>query len=151
VDEQVNTSDQDLAAMTPSSTSALIGGFIMVIGALTALLGFQTLDMLRGALPMLVGGAMMLLGLANLWLGWNIRKVRGWAAQSAVAVAGASALAALVWSVVLILAGFFSLLACVVVPLNLGSAAVAWGRIAPGRRADAARARLVEQGLGGGF
>jgi hypothetical protein len=142
-----DSADADLGVIAASAASGLSGGLVIIAAGLTLLLGAQTLDMLRGAVPLMVGSSLLLLGASNVVLGWNIRKVRGWAAQAACVLAGLAALAALVWAVLLIMNGFFSLLACAIVPVNIASAAAAFVRIAPGKIADAARRRLEEQGL----
>lgn len=147
MEDATGGTEADLKAIAPSGSAGLSGGTVIVAGGLTALLGVQTLDMLRGASPVVVGGCLLALGLANVVLGWNVRKGRGWASQAAFAVGALAALTALAWSVVLILNGFLSVLSCLLVPVNGLAAAAAFFRIGPGKLADAARARLEEQGL----
>jgi hypothetical protein len=141
------STEADLSAIVPSGTAGLFGGWVIITGGLTVLLGVQTLDILRGALPLCVGASLLLLGAPNVYLGWNVRKGRGWAAQWAFVLGALAAVAALAWAVLLILAGFFSLLACLLVPINGLGAAAAFAQIVPGKAADAARLRLAEQGL----
>ncbi len=148
----LDTSDADLAAVTPSAASGFTGGIVMVAGALQTLLGVQTFDMLRMQGTAL-GAALLLLvlGVPNLVLGWNVRKVRGWAAQWGFVLAGAAGLMDLGWAVFLVLSGFFSPLAFVLVPINLAAAVMAYGRLKPGKAADAARRRLAQQGFDAGM
>jgi hypothetical protein len=53
----------------------------------------------------------------------------------------------LLWSILLMLDGFLSVLSWVLVPVNSLAVAAAWVQVRPGKEADAARLRLEEQGM----
>ncbi len=138
--------DADLAA--PSLLVRIAGRVVLVAGVFTVLLGVQTLSNLRMVgLWMVVPPLQLLGGAAMAVCGWKLSRARGWAALAALIVSALSAVTTTLWSVVALLNGYVSLLSFMVVVGGVAGAVMAGLTIGECRRADAARARLAEQGL----
>jgi hypothetical protein len=140
--------DADLEAVTPTRLSRIGGGVAIATGLYTLLLAIQTMAAIRfeGAMELIVP-AMLALGAVLLVLGWFLRKFRGWAALGVAIVGGVAALLALVWFVMSFLIGLLTLMPLIVSFAATASCVLAALSVGPARRADAARARLDEQGM----
>lgn len=87
-------------------------------------------------------------GMATIASGFYVTKLRGSAAIAAAAVSGVMVLFHGGWVLYSLVGGFVSLVGFFMPPLAL-AAAVATGLVIPAaRRADLARRRLMDQGLG---
>ena len=140
--------EDDIRAIMATPLSRAGGALLMLAGFFTALLGVQSLLVLRfEGLAVAVVVVQLLLGIATFGLGVGVVRVRGWAAIGGTVSAALMALCGVVYLVLALLGGLFSLLAVGVVPLAAIAALVAALNIGPGRRADAARERLRDQGL----
>jgi hypothetical protein len=144
--------DADLAVIAPTRQTALAGGVGIGVGAFTTLLAVQTSSVWRmEGLALVATLLLFVFGPGAIFLGWNLRKVRGWAALGAAVLSGVASLAIALWSVYALLSGFLSLLSFAMIPGHAIVCVLAWGRVRPTRVADSARARLAAQGLDGGL
>jgi hypothetical protein len=141
--------DDDLDAIQPTSMSRAGGGLLAVTGGFTVVLSLQTwLLIVRVPLVIqLLAIVMTLLGPAQVYLGWKVTRLHGWAASAGAACAGAGALVSLIWAVYAFLHGVLSLLSVFLVPVSIIAAILTGVCIAQGRVADAARARLAQHGM----
>jgi hypothetical protein len=140
--------EDDIRALLPTTGTRVAGALLLLAGFFTALLGVQTLLILR--LQGLAVGIIvveLVLGPATFGFGWGVARVRGWAAVGGAVSAALMALLGAVYVVLALLSGVVSLLAMGVVPLAAVAAVLAAFAVGPGRRADAARERLRDQGL----
>jgi len=148
----VSGSDEDLSAIRPGVSDRVGGSALMLAGFFTVLLGIQTYVVVRlVAWTVLVVVTMFVVGLCSLYFGFKVTRRRGWAAVAGTASGGLTAMLGVVWLVFSLFNGLLSLLALGVVPLAAAAAGLSATRIAAGRRADAARARLEEAGLEAGY
>lgn len=138
--------DAELAA--PSLLVRVAGRVVLVAGAFTVLLAVQTLSNIRMVgLWSIVAPLQLLFGVGMAVSGWKLSRARGWAAVASLVASALCALCTTAWSVVALINGYVSLLSFMVVVGGVAGAVMAGLTIAECRRADAARARLAEQGL----
>ena len=143
--------DEDLEVIRPTSAAKASGGIMLLGGVFTVLLGVQTALVWRASA--IVGVALILmfgLGSVLAFSGWLVARVRGWASLTGAIAGGTMAVFGLGWAIFALLNGLFSPLSLLVVPLNALGSLLALVRLGPGRRADAARERLRDQGLEAG-
>lgn len=123
----------------------------MVGGVFTVLLGVQTALVWRVSAIVAVALVLMFgLGAVFAVSGWLVMRVRGWASLAGTIAGSTMAVFGLGWAIFALFNGLFSPLALLVVPLNAIGSLLALVRLGPGRRADAARERLRDQGLEAG-
>jgi hypothetical protein len=140
--------DADIRAAAPPLVAVLGGRVALVLGVFTVLLGAQSLGNLRFVswywlLPL----AMLPLGVASVISGWKLSRGRGWAAIAVVALAGFLGLFVSGWTLLALTFGYFSMLSPMVAMAAFVAALLAGLAIGPCRRADAARAKLLSEGL----
>ncbi|MFO0660992.1 MAG: hypothetical protein U0165_14345 [Polyangiaceae bacterium] len=140
--------EEDIVAVTPTTMAKVGGGGLMLAGLFMLVLAAQTATMLFfDTVVIATLSAMVLLGGSSLVLGWNVSRMRGWAALSGPIIAAVQCIAALGWLVFSFTHGVFSLLAIAIIPLS-GLACVLSGLcIDRCHKADLARGRLRAEGL----
>jgi len=150
--ELPSSQDDDLEALGTTPLAKFGGGALIFSGVISGLLALQTALSVRfaGVVTIFVPLFFLLAG-GLVASGVSLTRMRGWAAVAGGGFGGLGFLVSLVWLVVSFMGGLFSLLALGLVPLTVTSAALAAASIGVARRADAARARLREQGMEGGF
>jgi hypothetical protein len=143
------TVDDDLDAIQPTPMSRAGGALLAATGGFTVVLSLQTwlLVVRVPAVVKVLVVVMTLLGPAQVYLGWKITRLHGWAATMGTACGGAGALVSFVWAGYALLHGVFSVLSFLLVPLSILAAIIAGACIARGRVADEARARLAKHGM----
>lgn len=143
------TTDDDLEAIQPTPMSRVGGGLLAATGGFTVVLSLQTwLLIIRVPLLIQVLAVLMtLLGPAQVYLGWKVTRMHGWAALSGATCGGAGAVVSLAWAAYALIHGVLSLLSLFLVPVSILAAVLTGACIARGRLADEARARLADHGL----
>jgi len=140
--------DADIQAAAPPQVAVLGGRVGLVLGVFTGLLGAQSLSNLRFVSWYWLLPALMLpLAAATIACGWKLSRARGWAAIATTVLAVLVGLLVTVWTVLALTFGYFSLLSPMVALAAFITALLAGLSIGPCRRADEARARLLDAGL----
>jgi hypothetical protein len=145
--------DDDVAAIAPTPKAKLAGGLLAGAGVFTVVLALQSWLLIM-RVPIYVWFLVMLkvlLGPAAVILGFNVTRMRGWAMLAGAAAGGSIAFTAMIWAVFTLLNGVLSLLALTLIPAALAAATLCVLCVPEGRRADAARSRLRDQGLEAGM
>jgi hypothetical protein len=141
-------SGDEIHAAQPPLIARVGGGIVLGAGALAILLAIQTFSGFWVSPGFTIFLAVIaVLGAATGAVGLMIMRARAWAAIAGVACAGLLFLATTTWLVASMGSGLLSLFAMGAPLLSLTAAVFAGGSIGPCRRASAARARLVAQGL----
>jgi hypothetical protein len=145
--------DDDLAAITATPLAKLAGGLLIGLGAFDAVLALQSwLLLVRAPVPaLLLVLSMIAAAPVCVFLGWKVARLYGWASLAGSAAAGVTGVVALSWALFAFFNGVVALLAFALVPLSLAASVVSGLCIDAGRRADAARERLRDQGLEAGI
>lgn len=142
------TADVDIQAATPPLVAVLAGRVGLALGVFTALLGAQSLSNLRFvSWHWLVPAAMLPLAVGAGVSGWKLSRARGWAAIATTALSIVIGLWVSGWTVLALTFGYFSMLSPMVALASFLTALLSVLSIGPCRRADAARARLLADGL----
>lgn len=146
------TVDQDFDALRMSPRVRAAAMSIGAAGFLCLLLALQTNSMLRGGgLYWMTVPVMLLLGVAMVLCAVQLSRMRGWASQVGMSVAGVAALLSLVWLVFIVMNSIFSFMAVLVIPATVTASLLVRGTRQATKAADAARARLETAGLDAGF
>lgn len=141
---------RDLAACRPSSVVKAAAAAMAFSGVGSLMLALQTLLLVAGSQNELLTVALsleVLLGVLLLVLAIQLLKVQFLTTLVATVVGLASAIALLVWNVVALSRGLFSLLGFAVPGLCMIASLLALSALGSTRRASTARKRLRERGV----
>lgn len=140
--------DADISAAAAPLVSILGGRVVVVLGVFTALLGVQSLANLHFfGWHWLLPASMLPGGVAAVVCGWKLSRGRGWAAVASTALAAGVAVLTAGWTVLALTWGYFSLLSPLVGFASVVAGLLSALSIGACLRTDAARARLLADGL----
>jgi hypothetical protein len=141
---------RDLAACRPSSVVKAAAGAMAFSGVGSLMLALQALLLVAGSQNELLTVALsleVLLGVLLLVLAIRLLKVQFLTTLAAAVLGFASAVALLVWNVVALSRGLFSILGFAVPGLCMIASLLALSALGSTRRASTARKRLRERGV----